>query len=82
MSVQASTHQRCEAKEIALEILDCFYQFDHKEGNADAYLQKKIQDLRQLVKANPGLARQIKQHIFEHFADRINQLCDQYESSN
>ena len=71
-----------DAKTVALEILDCFYQFDDKDGDVDVHLQKKIQDLRHLVKANPGLARQIKQLIFEHFAERINQLCDQYESSN
>ncbi|WP_141103855.1 hypothetical protein [Parageobacillus galactosidasius] len=64
---------------MALEILDCFYQFDGQDGEIDAYLHQKIQHLRQLVKANPGLACQVKQYIFEHFADRINQLCDQYE---
>lgn len=77
--LNASNYEEYDAKEVAVQILDCFYQFYNKDGNIDTHLYNKIQELRHLVKANPGLALQVKQYIYKHFADRINQLCDQYE---
>jgi hypothetical protein len=67
------------AQEVAKDILDCFYQFEKDADNSDDVLFSKISHLRELMKANPELACRVKEQIFLHFAEKINQLCDQYE---